>query len=49
MGCGGCSSGGCSSGLPRGCRNNGNCGSGGCNKLIVDCFLILNFQVEGDL
>ena len=35
MGCGGCSSGGCSSGLPRGCRNNGNCGSGGCNKLTV--------------
>tara|TARA_B100000900_G_C20586206_1_gene719681 strand:- start:1523 stop:2707 length:1185 start_codon:yes stop_codon:yes gene_type:complete len=35
MGCGGCSSGGCGSGLPRGCRNNGNCGSGGCNKLSV--------------
>ena len=34
MGCGGCSSG-CGSGLPRGCRNNGNCGSGGCNKLSV--------------
>jgi cell fate regulator YaaT (PSP1 superfamily) len=35
MGCGGCSSGGCGSGLPRGCRSNGNCGSGGCNKLSV--------------
>ena len=35
MGCGGCSSGGCGGGLPRGCRNNGNCGSGGCNKLSV--------------
>ena len=35
MGCGGCSSAGCGSGLPRGCRNNGNCGSGGCNKLSV--------------
>ncbi len=35
MGCGGCSSGGCGSGLPKGCRNNGNCGSGGCNKLSV--------------
>ena len=35
MGCGSCSSGGCSSGLPRGCKNNGNCGSGGCNKLTV--------------
>ncbi len=34
MGCGGCSSG-CGSGLPRGCRNNGNCASGGCNKLSV--------------
>jgi cell fate regulator YaaT (PSP1 superfamily) len=35
MGCGSCSSGGCSSGLPRGCNNNGSCGSGGCNKLTV--------------
>ena len=35
MGCSGCSSGGCGSGLPRGCKNNGNCGSGGCNKLSV--------------
>ena len=35
MGCGGCSSRGCESELPRGCRNNGNCGSGGCNKLAV--------------
>lgn len=35
MGCGGCSSGSCGSGLPRGCRSNGNCGSGGCNKLSV--------------
>lgn len=35
MGCGSCSSGGCGSGLPRGCKNNGNCGSGGCNKLSV--------------
>ena len=35
MGCGGCSSGGCGSGVPRGCRNNGNCGSGGCNKMSV--------------
>jgi len=35
MGCGGCSTGGCGSGLPKGCRNNGNCGSGGCNKLSV--------------
>lgn len=35
MGCSGCSSGGCGSGLPRGCKNNGNCGSGGCNQLSV--------------
>ncbi len=35
MGCGGCSTGGCGSGLPRGCNNNGSCGSGGCNKLAV--------------
>lgn len=35
MGCGSCSLGGCSSGLPRGCNNNGSCGSGGCNKLTV--------------
>tara|TARA_B100000683_G_scaffold37495_1_gene32780 strand:- start:19402 stop:20592 length:1191 start_codon:yes stop_codon:yes gene_type:complete len=35
MGCEGCSSVGCGSGLPRGCRNNGNCGSGGCNKMSV--------------
>jgi cell fate regulator YaaT (PSP1 superfamily) len=37
MGCGSCSTGsGCStSGLPGGCRNNGNCGTGGCNKLNV--------------
>jgi len=35
MGCSGCSSNGCGSGLPRGCKNNGNCGSGGCNQLSV--------------
>ena len=35
MGCSGCSSGGCGSELPRGCKNNGSCGSGGCNKLSV--------------
>ncbi|MDQ3191563.1 MAG: hypothetical protein M3Q58_08215 [Bacteroidota bacterium] len=36
MGCGSCSSGGCStSGVPNGCRNNGACGTGGCNKLNV--------------
>ena len=35
MGCGGCSAVACGSGLPKGCRNNGNCGSGGCNKLSV--------------
>ena len=35
MGCSGCTSGGCGSELPRGCKNNGSCGSGGCNKLSV--------------
>ena len=35
MGCTSCSSGGCGSSLPRGCKNNGNCGSGGCNQLSV--------------
>jgi len=35
MGCKGCSSSGCNTQLPRGCKNNGNCGSGGCNQLSV--------------
>ena len=35
MGCQGCSSKGCNTQLPRGCKNNGNCGSGGCNQLSV--------------
>ena len=35
MGCSGCSSGGCGSELPIGCKNNGSCVSGGCNKLSV--------------
>jgi cell fate regulator YaaT (PSP1 superfamily) len=35
MGCANCSDGGCSSGTPKGCKNNGHCGSGGCNKLEV--------------
>ncbi|MEE3036849.1 MAG: regulatory iron-sulfur-containing complex subunit RicT [Bacteroidota bacterium] len=34
MGCKGCSTS-CGSGLPRGCKNNGNCGSGGCQQLVV--------------
>lgn len=46
MGCGGCSSGGCGSGLPRGCRSNGNCGSGGCNKLSVFDWLS-NIELPG--
>lgn len=33
MGCTSCASG--TSGLPKGCRNNGSCGSDGCNKLTV--------------
>ena len=48
MGCGSCSSGGCSSGLPRGCKNNGSCGSGGCNKLTVfDWLSNINLPNEG--
>ena len=35
MGCQGCSSKGCNTQLPRGCKNNGNCGSGGCNQWSV--------------
>jgi cell fate regulator YaaT (PSP1 superfamily) len=39
MSCAGCGSGrGCdttTSGLPKGCRNNGSCSSGGCNKLNI--------------
>lgn len=34
MGCNGCSTN-CSTGLPRGCKNNGNCGSGGCQQMVV--------------
>lgn len=34
MGCKGCSSS-CGTGLPRGCKNNGNCGTGSCQKLVV--------------
>lgn len=34
MGCGNCSSRGCSS-VPNGCKSNGSCGTGGCNKLNV--------------
>lgn len=33
MGCTSCATG--TSGLPKGCRNNGSCGSDGCNKLTV--------------
>lgn len=33
MGCTSCAPG--TSGLPKGCRNNGNCGTDGCNKLSV--------------
>ena len=32
MGCSGCTSGGCGSELPRGCKNNGSCGSGGAGQ-----------------
>ena len=33
MGCGSCQT--ADSGLPKGCKNNGNCSSGGCEKLSV--------------
>lgn len=33
MGCGSCQT--ASSGLPKGCKNNGNCSTGGCEKLSV--------------
>ncbi len=51
MGCSGCSSGrGCStesSGIPKGCNNNGSCGtSGGCNKLNVFDWLA-NMKLPG--
>lgn len=39
MGCSGCSNGRTSSGLPRGCKNNGSCQTGGCDKLSVFNYL----------
>src|SRR5699024_1031907 len=33
MGCGNCATG--TSGMPKGCKNNGTCGTDGCNKLTV--------------
>ena len=36
MGCRSCSSNGCATTLPKGCKNNGNCGSGtNCGQLSV--------------